>query len=180
LTKRSDDGFTLLEVVVALGLLAGALVALAQVILQAGEASAAASRTTVASMLALEKLEQLRGLAWGYDEGGGPIQDFESDVSTERVADVGGAGIAQSPPGSLSADTPGFVDYHDESGKWLGNGAAVETGTTFVRRWSVTFLDDAPGDALVLQVRVLRRARLHGGEGWELARVGTLKSRRPR
>jgi prepilin-type N-terminal cleavage/methylation domain-containing protein len=177
--NRGDLGFTLLEVVIALAIFSVALIALAQVVLGAGEASAAAARTTVASQLATEKLEQLRGLAWGYDEAGSPVQDLQSDTSGECVIETGGHGLGLSGVDTLGQDVPGFVDYHDVSGRWLGQGGAAPAGTVMVRRWSVAALADGPGETLVLQVRVLRAP---GGaeEGWELARAATLKTRRPR
>jgi hypothetical protein len=177
-----SSGFTLLEVVIALGLMSGALVALAHVILQAGQASATARRTALASVLALEKLEQLRGLAWGYDEEGGHVQDSRSDASGALVSESGGIGVSVSPRDSLAEDVPGFVDYHEASGRWIGHGGAPPANAAFTRRWSVTPLEDAPGDTLVLQVTVLAlaNAAAGGGPGSELAHVATLKTRRPR
>lgn len=179
---RGKSGFTLLEVAIALGLLSAVLVALAQVLLHAGQASMAARRTSLASLLAAEKLEQLRGLAWGYQEEGGPVQDVQSDASRASVTESGGIGVSLSPCDSLAEDVPGFVDYHDSSGRWIGHGSSPPEGTAFTRRWSVTALEDGPGETLVLQVRVLatREALAAGGAGWELARLATLKTRRPR
>ncbi|RPJ84249.1 MAG: prepilin-type N-terminal cleavage/methylation domain-containing protein, partial [Acidobacteria bacterium] len=106
---RSQSGFTLLEIAIALGLLAGVLVALAQVILYAGLTTVAARRVAVASVAASEKLEQLRGLAWGVDEAGGQVQDLQSDVSGAFVTESGGIGLSLSPGDSLGRDVPGFV-----------------------------------------------------------------------
>ena len=167
-----------MEVVIALAIFSAAVVALAQVVLRAGEASAASERTTVASVLATEKLEQLRGLAWGYDEAGEHVQDLQSDASREYVTDTGGLGRGLSGIDTLAQDVPGFVDYHDVTGRGLGHGGAAPAGTVLVRRWSVAALADGPGETLVLQVRVVRAPG--GEEGWELARAATLKTRRPR
>ncbi|HSK10447.1 MAG TPA: prepilin-type N-terminal cleavage/methylation domain-containing protein [Vicinamibacterales bacterium] len=177
---RSSTGFTLLEVVVALAILCGVLITLPQVLLQAAAAASAARRTTMASVVAAEKLEQLRGLAWGYDAAGARVEDTQSDVARTPVAETGGMGLGLSPGGSLDADTPGFVDYLDAEGGWLGSGPAPP-GTVFVRRWSVAPLADGPSDTLVLAVRVVLPAQggSGGGAGIEAASLRTLKTRRP-
>jgi prepilin-type N-terminal cleavage/methylation domain-containing protein len=54
-------GFSLVEVVVAIALLTGALVTLAQLLAQGVHSTAAAQYRTIASILAEQKAEQLRG-----------------------------------------------------------------------------------------------------------------------
>jgi len=176
----SSDGFTLLEVVVSLAILAALLISLPQALLHAARAAAAARRTVQASVLASEKLEQLRGLAWGYDESGGRVEDTQSDVSRSPVDATGGTGLSPAPGDSLDSDVPGFVDYLDAEGRWLAPGT-LPGDVAFVRRWSVDATPDAPAETLLLRVRVLAVAGTSGGRGLvEAARVATLKSRRPR
>ena len=169
------DGFTLLEVLVALAILCCVLVTLPQVLLQASAAASAARRTALASVLAAEKLEQLRGLAWGYDADGAAVQDLRSDITRSPAEGEGGIGL--SPGGALDANTPGFVDYLDADGAWQG-GVSQPPGTLFVRRWSVSPLPDGPAEALVLRVRVLIAAGGSNGSV-EAAELATLKTRRP-
>jgi prepilin-type N-terminal cleavage/methylation domain-containing protein len=81
-------GFSLLEVLVAIGLIAGALSALAQLLAISVHANIGAETATTAVILAAQKMEQLRG---------------------EATAVVVG--------GSLQADTAGFVDFLDAGGR---------------------------------------------------------------
>ena len=61
---RNDQGFSLLEVLVAMTIMTVALVSLAQVLALATALNASAGRVTVASILASQKVETLRGLGW--------------------------------------------------------------------------------------------------------------------
>jgi prepilin-type N-terminal cleavage/methylation domain-containing protein len=177
----SSRGFTLIEVVVALAILAGVLASLPTVLLQVERAAAAARRSVVASIAAADKLEQLRGLAWGFDANGARVEDVQSDASRSPVSATGGAGLALSPGDSLDADVPGFVDYLDEDGRWVAGAASEGRGVALVRRWSVARPPEAPADTLLLCVRVLAvPARAGGPPPAELARLATLKSRRAR
>lgn len=167
--------------VVALAILAGVLISLPRVLLQVERATAIARRSVVASIAAADKLEQLRGLAWGFDAAGARIVDGQSDASRSPVSATGGAGLALSAGDSLDADVPGFVDYLDADGRWLG-GAVPPANAAFVRRWSGTMAPEGPADSLVLAVRVLAVANGPGGRTGllEAARLTTLKSRRAR
>jgi hypothetical protein len=54
----------------------------------------------------------------------------------------------------LTANTPGYVDYVDQDGQWVGTGTAPVAGAAYVRRWSVEALTSDPANAVVLQVVV--------------------------
>src|SRR5688572_7021194 len=95
--SRGDAGFSLVETLVAIILLTTALVSTAQLFVIATRANMAAQKTTFAATLAHEKMEQLRGLAWGFDDLGLPISDFSTDLTTEPPVPNGGAGLAPSP-----------------------------------------------------------------------------------
>ena len=110
------SGFTLLEVMVALALLTGALLAVAQLLVVAARAAVLSRDVTTATCLAGQKMEQLRGLAWGFDIDGGTSDDADSDVAGWPDAVTGGTGLSRSPPGSLGSNVAGFVDYLDEAG----------------------------------------------------------------
>jgi len=123
-------------------------------------AATATERTRAASLasrLAAQKLEQVRGLAWGYGLDGTPRQDVSTSLAVASGSAGGGTGLAMSPPGSLEADTAGFVDYLDRSGRWLGAGSRPPEGTGFIRRWAIEPDALNPGDSLVVRVRVLQR-----------------------
>ena len=155
---RGQDGFSLVEALVATALVATALVSVAQVLLAAISANQLARRSTLATALASQRIEQLTSLAWFVDAAGTPVTDTTSDLSVSPESPSGGSGLQPSPATALTADAAGFVDYVDAGGNWIGTGAAAPRGTAFVRRWSVTPLPGHPDQSLLLQVLVMRPA----------------------
>jgi prepilin-type N-terminal cleavage/methylation domain-containing protein len=151
---RETAGFALLEMLVASAILATGLVALAYLAVVATSAVGQGRRLTLATMLAVQKMEQLRALAWGYDLLGLPLSDTASDVAQVPTAPAGGPGLQPSPPGSLAADMPGYVDVADSQGRWVGADSLVPVAGGFVRRWSVEALAANPADTRVLRVAV--------------------------
>jgi len=150
-------GFTLVEVLAAVAILTAALLSLAPLLGAALKASREAERATVASALAVERIEQLRSLAWGFDEDGQPAGDTTTDLSGPQPSGAG-TGLAASPPGTLDRDVPGFVDYLAGDGRWLGRGSRPPPGTAYVRRWAVVPLAADPDNGRVLEVVVLPAA----------------------
>jgi prepilin-type N-terminal cleavage/methylation domain-containing protein len=150
-------GFTLVETVTAISIIAVALTALAQLFVIASQANADARRSSFASILASQKIEELRSL---------------------------GADLTQQGDVSLSADISGACDFLDEYGRSLGTGTTPLPGTVYIRRWSIEPLPSDP-DTFVLQVAVFPRswkagadpagidARMVGG-----AQIVTIKTRR--
>lgn len=155
----SEAGFSLSEVVVASGILATGLVTVAQLFAVSTDANRVARRTSTATILAEQKIEQLRALTWGYDTLGLPVSDFTSNIAVYPPQPAGGNGLSASPPGTLTASTTGFADYLDAYGNWIGTGAAIPRGTVFVRRWSVEPLPTNPNNTLIFQVSVTRVAQ---------------------
>lgn len=116
------------------------------------EAWSAGVRSTAAS-LAVQKMEQLRSLAWYMDPEGVAVSDGETDLA-EDPPRAGALGLRQSPGGSLVQNLAGFVDYLDVDGRWCGTGAQPPPGTAFVRRWAVEPFGGDADDTLVLSVTV--------------------------
>jgi hypothetical protein len=154
--RGSAGGFSLLEVLTATALMTTGLVAVAQLFLVAIDAVRWSAVTTMTTALASQKLEQLHSLAFFTDETGTPVTDCASDLSVTPASPAGGRGLLPSPASSLTTNTPGYVDYLDAAGQWVGTGPTVPRGASFVRRWSVTAVPARPNDALVLQVAVAR------------------------
>jgi prepilin-type N-terminal cleavage/methylation domain-containing protein len=152
------EGFTLVEVLVALLLLTGVLLSLATVSVFSERSAERAHETALATTLAAQKLEQLRALAMGVAPDGTTVDDVSSDVSVWPAAPAGGGGLAVSPPGALAGDTPGFVDYLDGSGAWVGAGAVAPGTAVFTRRWSIEPADPSAPDTLVIRAGIWRRA----------------------
>jgi prepilin-type N-terminal cleavage/methylation domain-containing protein len=149
-------GFTLIEVVVALGLMVTVSIGVAHLFAMAVRSGAAAREQTASTILAAAKLEQLRSLTWSYDATSTtpvPRSDSTANLSLD-IPDDSGTGLMPSPSGTLSTNTPPFVDYLDEQGRWVGNGSTPPREAMFVRRWAVQPLPESPARTLILSVRV--------------------------
>jgi prepilin-type N-terminal cleavage/methylation domain-containing protein len=170
-SRRGEAGFSLLEVMVASTVLAGAVVAVAQIFAIATASNAEARATSEATMLAWQKIEQLRSLAFTRDDAGQPITDEGADTAAEPPGAFGGTGLGSSPAGTLDRDTGGYVDYLDGFGESRGGGARPPGGVRYRRRWAIEA--DGP-DRLILRVRVLPV-----GREIEAASVVALRTRLP-
>lgn len=178
----SESGFSLAEVLVATAVLATALVSLAQLFAVSIQSNTSARDTTFATVLAQQKLEQLRALAWGFDEIGLPVSDTSTNTAVQPEQPFGGTGLAPSPDDSLKDDVPGWVDFVDQWGKIVD---ADDAQRMYFRRWSVEPLPTNPNNTLILQV-VVGRIRDRGlADGTHVrvrdeARVMTVKTRKSR
>jgi len=184
--QAHDRGFTLLEVLIALLLVAVMAQGAAVLGDRAVTAIHRAREQTSATVLATQKMEQLRELTWGFDAEANqePITDVSTDLSRDPAA-AGGAGLGGAG-GSLDASLPGYSDFLDARGAWVGSGASPPADAVFIRRWSVAPLASMPDDVVVLQVfvttvahvlRVPAASRARGADGvWLL----TLKARKGR
>jgi prepilin-type N-terminal cleavage/methylation domain-containing protein len=122
-------GFSLIETLVAVSIMAVALSTLAHLFIMSARANADAQRTTFASVLATQKLEQLRSQS---------------------------AALAPQAVDSLSVNVAGLCDFLDEYGRPLPVGTAPPSGTVYVRRWSIESVPSSPVETLLLQVIVMR------------------------
>ena len=168
--QAEDTGFSLIEVLVAMLILAPAAIGAAGLVTIAARAVRDARMESTAVVLASQKLEQLRTLEWNADDsgsGGSPASDRTTDL-TRDPAVGGGRGLSASPAGALATNVAGFVDYLDGAGAWVGTGPMPPPRAVFIRRWAVTPLPADPADALVLQVlvtNVTRDASVQRGPG---------------
>lgn len=156
---------------------------MAQLLVMSTVSNTAARTDTVATVLAQQKLEQLRGLAYGFDTAGLPVSDVDTDTTVYPEV-PGGTGLQPSPTTSLQANTVGFVDHVDGHGQLVGNGVAAPAAAVYTRRWSIEPLPTNPNNTIVIQVLVtpLRdRGAADGGNVGRLAgeaRVMTVKTRK--
>ena len=148
----ADRGFTLMEVLVATALLCVAALGGVQLVAVATGMMSRARTDSVATGLASSRMEQLRALRFEFDGAGARVTDLTTDVSAQPVA-TGGSGLAVSGAATLDGNVPGYADFLDRNGTWIGNGPSPPAGTAFVRRWAIE-ATDAGGDLLVLQVLV--------------------------
>ena len=170
-----------MEVLVAVLILITGAIALASLFCLSIQANRAARVTTVTTVLAQQKIEQLRSLQWSFDPLGLPLTDTTTDVSIVPFG-TGGPGLSASPPGTLERSVPGYVDYLGANGNWVGSGATPAKGAVFVRRWSIEPLPADPDNTLILQVVVTRALdRADGDRGsvrLEEARLVSVRTRR--
>jgi type II secretory pathway pseudopilin PulG len=155
-------GFSLLEVLFATTILIVGVAGLAQLFALSTRTNTSARSTTYAALLAQQKMEQLRGMTWGFDSAGLPLSDTSTNIAAAAETPTGGKGLSPSPAGALGANTDGYCDFVDRNGRSLGSGANPPAGTVYIRRWSVEPLPTNPNNTLVLQVLVTRH-RDRGG-----------------
>jgi len=160
-SSKSESGFSLIETMVATGLLAGAVVVLGQMFAIAMADTTSARTGTFAAVLAEQKMEQLRGLTWGFDIIGLPLTDTTSNIALPIQSAAGGPGLSPSPSDSLRSNVDGYVDYIDQFGRIIGGGTTVPGATVYIRRWSVEPLPTNPNNTVILQV-VVTRSRNRG------------------
>ncbi len=147
-TSRIDAarGFSLVEVLVAMGILITAVGALAQVSVLAGVTGTRARRTTLLALAARQKLEELRARPWDADD------------------------LQPSSPDTVSHDTSGYVEYLDESLRTLGGGSPIPEGAAIACRWSIVPLDRSPGRTVVIHVAAVS---VDGGGAVHLVSIRT-------
>lgn len=136
--NSSPDGFTLIETVVATGILVTALAGIAQLLALSVRSTRDAGSQSAALIAAQGKLEALRALAFTYDAAGSPVTASALEVRNS---------------GSLDDDTPGAVDYVDANGAILDEDNEGH-GAVFTRRWRITPLDAFVPEAIAIEVCV--------------------------
>ena len=182
-----DAGFTIIEVLIAMVLLSIVALGVAQMFGLAIQATQAARFQTSTTVLASQKLEQLRALTWGFDSSGSglPVSDTSTNLAVEPPTGSGG-GLDPSPTNSLEVNTPGYVDFLDSRGQWVGTGTAAPPNALYIRRWNISPLPINPNNTLILQVLVTtvhRDRQAVAGPRQRLADealVATIKTRKAR
>ena len=152
---RRDDGFTIVEVLIAMLLIATMALGVATLFALSIKATHAARNQTSTATLAAQKMEQLRSLTWGFDTNGEglPVSDTTSDL-TAYPSTQNGSGLNPSPADSLERNSTGFVDFVDAGGAWVGTGNTPPGTAVYIRRWSIQPLPTNPNNTLVIQVLV--------------------------
>jgi len=136
----NHDGFTLLETVVATGILVTALAGIAQLLALSVRTTRDAGSQAAALTAAEDKIEALRALALTFDPVGAPVTD---------------PGLALRSSVSLDQDTVGLVDHVDAAGVVV-DADLDDSGAVFTRRWRLTPIDLFVPEALVIEVCVFR------------------------
>jgi type II secretory pathway pseudopilin PulG len=148
-------GFSLAETMVAMGILMSVALGVAQLFAASGRANLVARGNTSTTALAEQKMEQLRSMTWGFDDAGQglPVTDTTTNIAVTPPAQDG-TGLNPSPSRALEENTPGFVDYLDDLGTWVGTGADIPSRAYYIRRWSIEPLPTNPNNTIIIQVLV--------------------------
>jgi prepilin-type N-terminal cleavage/methylation domain-containing protein len=183
-SSAAQAGFSLIEVLVATALLATGVLTMAGMFGLATQSNLAGRSNTFATVLAEQKLEQLRSLAWGFDIDNLPVSDQSTDTTVVPENPIGGTGLTPSADGALRENIKGWVDHLDAYGNIIGNDEVAPNAAVYTRRWSVEPLPTNPNNTLILQVLVTRsrnRGQADLGQVTRLAdeaRVITVKTRK--
>jgi prepilin-type N-terminal cleavage/methylation domain-containing protein len=153
--NSSSRGFSLVEVLVSMGLLTVVSMGVAQLFALSTRANLTAKGATSTTAMAEQKLEQLRGLTWGFDllGQGLPLSDTTTNLTVTPPLH-NGSGLNPSPVDSLERNTAGFVDFLNGGGDWVGTGTTPPPSAVYIRRWSIQPLPVNPNNTLVIQVLV--------------------------
>jgi hypothetical protein len=127
---RAEHGVTLVETVVATGILLVAMAGLMSLSFVATVTTEnqghLAARTTE---YAQDKMEQLLVLAYG---------DTTSNTTVFPAAIAGGTGLAVGGSSPPNAAVAGYVDYLDVNGNLLGGGVNAPANWYYKRMWRIT------------------------------------------
>lgn len=153
--SSSSSGFSLVEVLISMGLLTAVSLGVAQLFALSTRANQMARGQTSTTAMAEQKMEQLRALTWGFDSDGLglPVSDTSTNLAADPATNTG-QGLNPSPSDSLETNVTGYVDYLDSMGTYVGTGTTPPDGAAFIRRWSIQPLPTNPNNTLVLQVLV--------------------------
>jgi prepilin-type N-terminal cleavage/methylation domain-containing protein len=153
--NSSSRGFSLVEVLVAMGLLTAVSLGVAQLFALSTRNNLTAKGQTSTTAMAQEKMEQLRALTFGFDLAGQglPVTDTTTNLAVSPPTH-NGTGLNASPAEALERNTDGFVDFLDAQGQWVGTGSTPPASASYIRRWSITPLPTNPNNTVVIQVLV--------------------------
>ena len=141
----SARGFTLVETLVATGVLVTALAGLAQLFALSVRFTRESAQSGAALVAAQDKIEWLRALPFSYDASGAPRTDPR---------------LAPSPATSLSENIDGYADWIDDAGN-----VVTEAAASYVRRWRITTIAADEPAAIAIEVCVFGAPAMNRGPG---------------
>jgi hypothetical protein len=155
-SSRSEGGFSVIEAVLSAALLATALVALAQLLVNATGVTVRLRSATYAMVLAEQKVEELRALEFTVDGHGVPHTDETTNTATVPETATGGTGLRPSSAESLVSNVTGYVDHVDAAGRKVGDGSPTPPpDAIYTRRWAIEPAPGDPANTIVIQVSVV-------------------------
>jgi type II secretory pathway pseudopilin PulG len=135
MTRRSlAIGFTLVETLVATGIIVTAIAGLTQLFALGLRFTRESGEFGVALVAAQDKLESLRALRFTYNELGQAVSDPR---------------LFESPSSALRENIAGYFDWLDAAGIAAAPGAA-----SYLRRWRITAVDTDDPASIAIEVCV--------------------------
>jgi prepilin-type N-terminal cleavage/methylation domain-containing protein len=137
---RGENGFSLIETLIAVAVLGVGIGTIAELALAAARASQRSRDDSVLAIVGRDKLEELSGLA------------SAGDIRT----------LAVSPTESLASNVGGYCDFLDVHGRVLPGTLTAPAGIPYVRRWSIRPIAHHSDLVLIQVVAASRRGgRVH-------------------
>ena len=178
-----ETGSTLIEVLVATMILMTGVMGMAQLLVMSTVSNTAARTDTVATVLAQQKLEQLRGLAYGFDTAGLPVSDVDTDTTVypEATRWHGAAAFSDNIVAGEHRRLRRPCRW-TRPARWQRRRRSSRA--VYTRRWSIEPLPTNPNNTLVIQVLVTPQSRSRGRRRGNVvrlageARVMTVKTRK--
>src|SRR5918997_6727195 len=105
-SSSRNAGFTLVEVIISMGLLTVVSLGIAQLFAASTRANLAARTRTSTTAMAEQKIEQIRSLTWGFDTAGQglPVSDTTTNLAVYPPS-ANGSGLNPSPSAALEQNT---------------------------------------------------------------------------
>ena len=136
--KESQEGFSLIEVMIAIVILTVGLLSLAQMMVVATNANAVAGRMTASAALAKQQLELLKAA---------PFYTNPANPSIGSMNPLLAAG------GDLDSNDAGYFQLYDADGQPVDPGQ----GALFVVRWQITLIVEPKGVMPLAMLRIAVR-----------------------
>lgn len=152
LSSPAQRGSSLLEAVIAAGLLSTVVAAVLPLVAVSSVAVASTRGNLLAAHLARQRLSELQALI-NVRSSVGLVVDAQSRLDEADPFTPGGSGLGATGLGPLLATTAPWADWLDERGVWQGSGAAPPPAARFGRRWGI--LAAGPDECLDLWVEVV-------------------------
>lgn len=135
-SRRAAHGSSLLEAVIAAGLLATVLTGVLPLATTVVSGAAASRADLMAAHLARQRLSQLQVLTHARSASGS-IVDLQSRLDTADAFGFGGGGLTPTGLAPLDSSTVSWVDWLDAHGAWQGAGVDPPPTARYRRRWGV-------------------------------------------
>jgi type II secretory pathway pseudopilin PulG len=157
--RASTRGFSLIETLIATGVIVTAVAGLAQLFALSVRFTRDSGQFGVALVAAQDQLETLRAARFGFDDSGAPVTD---------------PALRPSPPDTLAGEVAGYADWLDERGA-----VGARDGAAYVRRWRISAIAAEEPAAIAIEVCVFRSPAVNALPAHADACLATARVRQP-